>query len=232
MPSSSARLHLTRCITFDLSIVRGSLVLDILSHSLVALHLSSSPLAFAGITSISAIAAGSSPALHSLAISILQRSRQGNPEIGALFGGLSMLTALGQILGVSPSSVPLAPFLRFVLTVLCSYLDLQPLTFGMVYSTTVARFPEAVFALAAALVLVALGTTFLIRTEPPHVWKGKAPAAMARRRVLIPERERGRSRTVKHIGDRLRKPAPNSVSAGASASTASSSRAGPGDDAV
>ena len=42
------------------------------------------------------------PALQSLAICILQRSRQGSPEIGALFGGLSMLTALGQILGVSP----------------------------------------------------------------------------------------------------------------------------------
>jgi hypothetical protein len=117
-------------------------------------------------------------------------------------------------------------------------LDLQPLVFGVVYSTTVARFPEAVFALAAAFVLMALGTTFLVRTEPPHVWKGKAPAAVARSRVLMPERERGRSRTIKHIGDRLRKPpragvpAPDNVSAGASASTASSSRVGPGDEAV
>lgn len=212
--------------------MRGSLLLDILSHSLVALHLSSSSLVFAGITSLSALAAGSTPALHSLAISILQRSRQGSPEIGALFGGLSMLTAVGQILSVSSSSTPLAQFLQFVLIVLCSHLDLQPLTFGVVYSTTVARFPEAVFALAAALVLVALGMTFLVRTEPPHVWKGKAPAAVARRRVLIPERERGRSRTVKHIGDRLRKPALNNASAGAGVSTASSSRAGPGDEAV
>jgi hypothetical protein len=110
---------------------------------------------------------------------------------------------------------------------------MQPLVFGVVYSTTVARFPEAVFALAAALVLVALGTTFLVRTEPPHVWKGKAPAAAARPRVLMPERERGRSRTIKHIGDRLRKPpAPNNVSAGASASTASSYRVGPSEEAV
>jgi hypothetical protein len=110
--------------------------------------------------------------------------------------------------------------------------------FGVVYSTTVARFPEAVFALAAALVLVALGTTFLVRTEPPHVWKGKAPAAAARPRVVMPERERGRSRTIKHIGDRLHKPqracvpSPNIVSLGASASTASSSRVGPSGEAV
>jgi len=106
--------------------------------------------------------------------------------------------------------------------------------FGIVYSTTVARFPEAVFALAAALVLVAFGTTFFI-SEIPHVRKGKAPTAVAppRRPVLIPERERGRSRTVKHIGDRLRKPpltcppapATNDVSVGPSASTA-------GDEAV
>ena len=215
LPSSLARAHLARSITSDLVIVRGSVFLDVVSHSLVAFHVSSSPLIFAGITSISALAAGSTPALQSLAICILQRSRKGSPDTGALFGGLSMLTALGQILG--------------------------PVIFGIVYSTTVARFPEAVFALAAALVLVALSTTYFIRTEPPpqHARKGKAPAAAAapRRRpvLLIPERERGRSRTVKHIGDRLRKPplaantpTSNGVSVGssASASTASSSRVG------
>jgi hypothetical protein len=55
----------------------------------------------------------------------------------------------------------------------------------------------------------------------------------------MPERERGRSRAVKHIGDRLRKPprasgpAPDHLSAREQvASTASSSRAGPGDEAV
>jgi hypothetical protein len=111
--------------------------------------------------------------------------------------------------------------------------------FGVVYSTTVARFPEAVFALAAALVLVAFGTTFFIRTETPHVRKGRVPAVAPRRHrpVLILERERGRSRTVKHIGDRLRKPplanAPlNNVSVEASASVASSSRVGLDDEAV
>lgn len=100
MPSSLARAHLARSITSDLGVVRGSLFLDIVSHSLVALHVSSSSLAFTGITSISALATGSTPALQSLAICILQRSRKGSPETGALFGGLSMLTALGHILGV------------------------------------------------------------------------------------------------------------------------------------
>ena len=238
MPPSYARIHLTRSVAFDLFILRSSLVLDILSHSLVAFHLSPSPLIFTAITSISSLAAGSTPALHSLAICILQRFREGSSEIGALFGGLSMLTALGQILGVSSSSAPgLCSSNSSVLTTLCHILDLQPLIFGTVYSTTVAGFPEAIFALAAALVLMAFGTTFFVRTEPPLVWKGKAPA-VARRQVLMPERERGRSRTIKHIGDRLRKPpsasasAPSDVGTGASASMASSSRTGPGDEVV
>ena len=57
-----------------------------------------------------------------------------------------MLTALGQILSMSSS------FITHPL--LCSdgpiprLLNLRPLMFGIVYSTTVARFPEAVFALA------------------------------------------------------------------------------------
>jgi len=118
--------------------------------------------------------------------------------------------------------------------------DLQPLIFGTVYSTTVARFPEAVFGLAAALVLVALGATFLIRTETRHNLKGKAPAAtaVARRRVLVAERERGRSRAIKHIGDRFRKPArtsapvPNHVGAGTNETAACSTSAVQSDEAV
>ncbi|KAF8490146.1 MFS general substrate transporter [Russula emetica] len=193
LPSSLARAHLARSITSDLAVVRGSIFLDIVSHTLVALHVSSSPLVFTGVTSISALAGGSTPALQSLAICILQRSQQGNPEIGALLGGLSMLTALGQILGVCPI-FHYPPSNMFWQSYALS-LNCQPVMFGIVYSTTVARFPEAVFALAATLVLMAFGTTSFIRTELPHVRKGKAPAEAPRRPVLIPERERGRSRT-------------------------------------
>ena len=85
---------------------------------------------------------------------------------------------------------------------------MQPLIFGFVYSSTVARFPQAVFALAAALVLVAFTATFFVRPEPQRANKGKAPAVVApgRRRVLVADLERGRSRVVKHIGDRVRTP--------------------------
>jgi len=83
---------------------------------------------------------------------------------------------------------------------------LAPLIFGTVYSTTVLRYPEAVFGLAAMLVLVALGATFLIRAEMRRNLKGKGPAVAARRRILVAERGRGRSQEIKHIGDRFREP--------------------------
>lgn len=110
----------------------------------------------------------------------------------------------------------------------------------MVYSTTVARFPEAIFGVAAALVLVALSVTSLIRTETRRVSKGKAPAVPVRRRILVAERERGRSREIKHIGDRVRKPArtvtsalvPNNAGAGTSKTAPRSPLAVQGDGAV
>ena len=86
---------------------------------------------------------------------------------------------------------------------------MQPLIFGFVYSSTVARFPQAVFALAAALVLVAFVATVFVRPEHPRDTKGKAPVVIAagRCRVPVTDFERGRSRVVKHIGDRVRTPA-------------------------
>jgi len=109
-PTNVTLPHLARSITFDLCVARGSLILDIISHSFVAMHLSSSCLVYAGLTSISALAAGTHPALQSLAVCIFQRSRPAKQEIGALFGGLSMLTALGQILAVSPSNSVPSPY--------------------------------------------------------------------------------------------------------------------------
>lgn len=116
---------------------------------------------------------------------------------------------------------------------------MQPLIFGFVYSSTVADFPQAVFALAAAFVLVAFTATFFVRPEPHRAKKGKVPVAVVpgRRRVLVADFERGRSRVVKHIGDRVRTqarlhvPARDDTSAGGSEITASCS-CGPSDDVV
>jgi len=186
-----------------------------ISDALVALHLSPSPFVFAGLTSISALASGTTPALHSLALCILQRSSQGTPDIGALFSGMSTLAALGQAI-------------------------LAPLLFGFVYSSTVARFPQAVFALAVALVLVAFTATFFVRPEHQLTKKGKAPVVVAtgRRRVPVGDFERGRSRVIKHIGDRVRAqtrlhvPARDDYSVEDSETSPSCSCPGPSDDAV
>jgi len=64
------------------------------------------------------------------------------------------------------------------------------------------RYPKAV--LAAALALAALSATFLVRAETRRNVKAKAPAVAARRRILVAERGRWRSREIKHIGDRFR----------------------------
>jgi len=104
----------------------------------------------------------------------------------------------------------------------------------------VLRYPEAVFGLAAALVLLALGATFLIRAETRRNLKDKASAVAARRCILVAERERGRSREIKHIGDRFRKPrrksacASNDVGTGTSkaATCSSPTRTVQGDDVV
>lgn len=116
-------LHTLRKLSSLISVSCRTLfcLLDIASHTLAAIHLSSSPLIFTMVTSISAFATGASPALQSLAICILrvQRSQPGSPDTGALFGGLSMLTALRHILAVSPSFTLHTLFPYPVLTVLC-----------------------------------------------------------------------------------------------------------------
>ncbi|KAI0297311.1 hypothetical protein B0F90DRAFT_1819482 [Multifurca ochricompacta] len=131
-PSSPTSGDLARSVTFDRSIARGSLLIDIVSHTPVALHISSSPLVFSGVTSISALASG--------VILTLQNLR------------------LEHALCIN--------FLR---------LRSQLLLFGFVYSSILARFPEAVSVLAAVLVFIALSVTFVIRSEPPRGWMGKAP---------------------------------------------------------
>ena len=83
--------------------------------------------------------------------------------------------------------------------------------------------------------LVAFTATFFVRPEPQRVKKGKAPVVVTtgRRRVLVPEFERGRSRVVKHIGDRgrtqtrLHVPARDEISAESGEITPSCSCPGP-----
>ena len=104
----------------------------------------------------------------------------------------------------------------------------------MIYSSTVARFPQAIFVLACGLVVFSLSMLLLIRADPTQraaaaakpraqaaagaKGKGKAKAKLGKLRIADKaEPDRGRSRAVKHVGD----------GPSASQSAASVSEAGP-----
>jgi len=121
------RAQLGQEIKFDLMLARCSLMMDVISHSLVS-ALPSPPRPWSGIvgdengskrsqamfvvaTSLSGLGSGTLPAIHSLALCMVQvrtldAKAAGQSEMdeqtGALFGALAVLQAVGQtILGVS-----------------------------------------------------------------------------------------------------------------------------------
>ena len=122
-----------------------------------------------GFSSLSALASGVSPASNSVALSVMQlqsaraatnddatSGKKDTANLGQLFSALSMLQAIGQaILAVSNAGI------------VCergpSTDSLQPVIFGVVYSVTVASYPKAVFALAAAMISVAIALVMFIR---------------------------------------------------------------------
>ncbi|KZV68277.1 hypothetical protein PENSPDRAFT_582643 [Peniophora sp. CONT] len=169
-------------IAFDLHLAKYALLLDVLSHFLVSMPLTNGTMSFSAFTGLSSLAAAVVPTIHSLALNLFNRNpRNVATGVGALFGALSFIQALGQMI-------------------------LGPLLFGTVYSATVATFPKTIFVLAGALVTVALAALMLISGGakpplPPTPSKKAKGKAKARTRVEQ-ERERGRSRVVKHVGDR------------------------------
>ena len=131
---------------------------------------------FVAATSLSSFGSGVIPAVQSLALCTLQSRSLANAsagvttadvDIGRLFGALAVLQAVGQMI-------------------------LGPMLFGLIYSTTVAVFPKAIFVAAAGILVVALALVFMIR--PDVGAKGK------RKRVRTEvEIERGRSRVSKDL---------------------------------
>lgn len=92
---------LVKEMKFDLSLLRTSLILDFLSHVLVsAMPEGTTAGFFVGATSLSSLGAGVIPAANSFALCVLQA--RGEDGAGKLFGALSVLQAVGQmIIGVS-----------------------------------------------------------------------------------------------------------------------------------
>ncbi|KAG1883390.1 hypothetical protein F4604DRAFT_1535448, partial [Suillus subluteus] len=156
--------HLFNEMRFDLRVVRYSMLIDFLSHALVVIaplpsrDSSSvwwSQFMFVGATSLSCVGAGVMPGMQSLALCTLQgralATKEGvvrtgeaqehdndvELEPGKLFGALAVLQAVGQTI-------------------------LGPMLFGVIYSSTVASFPKAIFATASGLVLLSIAFTILV----------------------------------------------------------------------
>jgi hypothetical protein len=181
---------LAKEMSFDLILVRISLVIDILSHSLVALA-PATPVLFTLFSVVSGFGSGVVPALQSLALCIVQRdeARAGvaagaGGGKGQVFGAMASVQAIGQqIVG--------------------------PVVFGVLYANTVASFPKAIFTAAAGILVVALALVFMVRPPPPPA-AGRADAAQAQASVAASakakgkrrqprEMERGRSRATKDL---------------------------------
>ncbi|KAF5367389.1 hypothetical protein D9758_003750 [Tetrapyrgos nigripes] len=160
-------------------------------------------------SSLSGFGAGFLPAAQSLALCIVQARQllestaserdasavasdareesikpKGDSGIGKLFGALSVLQAVGQMI-------------------------MGPLLFGLVYSDSVAQFPKAIFVTACGILVGALGFASLIRSpvqrERPR-GKGKAPMKGGAHRTKSSrlsraeeEERRGRSRASKDL---------------------------------
>ena len=192
--SKPTMAKLAKEMYFDLFLARFSYFIEILSQVLMVvlpppqsgvhrLHgqgagsLYSQSL-FLAASSLHGLGAGSTPALQSLALCIIQSQSLANANasgssnqdigIGELFGALSVLAAIGQMV-------------------------LGPLLFGVVYSNTVATFPRAVFTVATGLLFISLVLLYLIRPDAGDI-KGK------RKRIrALAEERRGRSRVSKDL---------------------------------
>ncbi|OCH94865.1 MFS general substrate transporter [Obba rivulosa] len=131
--------HLAKEMSFDVTLIQASLVIDLLSHTLVSLSPPDlSPLLFTGFTVLSSFGAGLVPAANSLGLCIMQAN--GQDETGKLFGAFAVLQAVGQMV-------------------------LGPLMFGLIFSETVAKFPKAIFATAASFLVVSTAFVCMLRPD-------------------------------------------------------------------
>ncbi|KAI0326045.1 hypothetical protein GY45DRAFT_161821 [Cubamyces sp. BRFM 1775] len=180
-PAKPAATALAKEMHFDLSLIRGSLLIDLLSHSLVALSPAhASQALFVGATSLSSFGAGLVPAMNSLALCIMQG--RGEDDTGKLFGAFSVLQAIGQMI-------------------------LGPILFGIIYTQTVANFPKAIFAVAAGILLVSLAVLCLVRPDAGLKGRRKPKRTGLSAVEEDIEQRRGRSRASKD----LRRPSENSM---------------------
>jgi len=140
---------------------------------------------FVVASSLSSMGSGAVSAIHSLALCMLQVRALDNAAAtvdgdlnvvgeegnGALFGAFAVLESVGQMI-------------------------IGPVIFGLVYSGTVAKFPKAIFTLAAGFLMCVLMIILCVRNpvRPAHPGQSKRRKNREGRDV-----ERGRSRVNKDL---------------------------------
>ncbi|KAJ7039945.1 major facilitator superfamily domain-containing protein [Mycena alexandri] len=108
--------------SFDLSLARISLFVEIIGYTLMPF--APTGLFYTAFTILASFGAGFSPAIQSVALELYAQQNDGTMESGKLFGGLSVIQALAQIVG--------------------------PSIYGLVFVKTVATFPKAIFFVSVA----------------------------------------------------------------------------------
>ncbi|KAG5636159.1 hypothetical protein H0H81_008939 [Sphagnurus paluster] len=127
---------------FDKQLARASLAVDGLADALVALTPTSSQPTFIALSCLSSFTSGGNPALHSLGAVCLHACGFSS-EVGALFGGMAVLSAIAHT--ISPS------------------------IYAMTYASTVAYFPKMIFVLATGLLSSAVLLLGGIKSRPEDV---------------------------------------------------------------
>jgi MFS family permease len=136
--SPSRGVH-THTPALDLGIAKASLALHAVSLALIAVSKNGG--LFFAASMLATLGTGYAPVVQSLSLELYVRRGGEMSESGRLFGAMSVIQALGtQIIG--------------------------PSLFGIVYIKTVATFPQAMFFVFMAVVLLSLSLLFLIRIPP------------------------------------------------------------------
>ncbi|KAI9453161.1 MFS general substrate transporter [Lactarius psammicola] len=136
--SSRSPAH-THMPALDLGIAKASLALHAVSFALLAVSKNAGM--FVAASMLATFAIGYAPVVQSLSLELYVRRGGETSEAGRLFGAMSVIQALGnQIIG--------------------------PSLFGIVYMKTVATFPEAMFYVFMAVVLLSLSFLFLVKIPP------------------------------------------------------------------
>ncbi|KAF9468036.1 hypothetical protein BDZ94DRAFT_837450 [Collybia nuda] len=127
---------------FDKNLARCSLAVDGIADALVAIAPTSSQPTYLALSCLSSLTSGGNPSLHSLGAVCLHASGRGS-EIGAFFGGIAVLSAVGHII--------------------------SPYIFAFLYASTVAFFPKSIFCLAAVLLGCGVFLLSAIKAEPEYI---------------------------------------------------------------